>query len=51
MMTPKKRSKLTASSLGRTYGDDDSVLNVDPDEETEAIDGATFIKRFLRFKF
>jgi len=52
--TRKKRAKLTASSLGRTYGDEnDGTPGIDPSEEeaAEAIDGTTFIKRFLRFKF
>lgn len=48
----ENRAKLTASTLGRTYGvEDEKLLGIDPDDETEAIDGATFIKRFLRFKF
>jgi hypothetical protein len=48
------RAKLTASSLGRTYGDEnDGMPGIEPSEEeaAEAIDGTTFIKRFLRFKF
>lgn len=49
----KKRTKLTSSSLGRTYGEDDTMVAALTEEEeaAEAIDGATFIKRFLRFKF
>ena len=49
-----RRAKLTASSLGRTYGDEnDGTPGIEPSEEeaAEAIDGTTFIKRFLRFKF